>query len=284
MARFPLAQWIGPPPASNYAPGLMRTVHGLCLHIEQGSNTSAINWFKNPSSQVSAHFLNPKQGQLVQMVDTADMAYAECDGNPNWISCEHEGMSGDSLTPSQFENDAQLIAWLVGLYGFPVQPSDDPNGEGIVGHTTGGAAWGDHLQCPGDPIMAQRAQLCVRANQILHPQPTMKGNPMEADIILNTPSGNGYYIICDDGAVYTFGDAQYHGSCGQLDPTKPPGGSNAVTPARPIVAAVLTPSGNGYRLLGADGGTFNFGDAKDFGNLYTVCKPTNPYAAAQVPA
>lgn len=35
----------------------------------------------------------------------------------------------------------------------------------------------------------------------------------------------------------------------------------------PVVAQVDSPTGDGYTLIGADGGTFNYGDAKDFGSL-----------------
>ena len=49
--------------------------------------------------------------------------------------------------------------------------------------------------------------------------------------------------------MFTFGDAAFHGSLGSLQ-------LNA-----PIVAIAATPSGNGYWLVGADGGVFAFGDA-----------------------
>ncbi len=167
--RYPGAIWSGPIPATNYEPVGMGQVNGLVLHIEQGTETGTDAWFHNPTSIVSAHFGNPKTGQLQQWVDTADLAYAEVDGNPNWISVEHEGMSGDSLTPSQIENDAQLLAWLVQHYGFTLQVCDDPNGQGLAGHVTGGVGWGNHLDCPGSPVMSQRQTIVDAAQAILRP-------------------------------------------------------------------------------------------------------------------
>ncbi|GAC1361788.1 MAG: hypothetical protein NVSMB32_01240 [Actinomycetota bacterium] len=69
-----------------------------------------------------------------------------------------------------------------------------------------------------------------------------------------TPSGGGYWLVGADGAVFNFGDAQFHGSLAgrQLN--------------GPIVSMAATPSGAGYWLLGSDGGVFSFGDARFYGS------------------
>lgn len=38
-------------------------------------------------------------------------------------------------------------------------------------------------------------------------------DPPSAPVVhlVPTPTGRGYWILCVDGAVYAFGDAQYHG-------------------------------------------------------------------------
>jgi hypothetical protein len=72
------------------------------------------------------------------------------------------------------------------------------------------------------------------------------------EIILNkpivdmaaTPSGNGYWLVASDGGIFSFGDAQFHGSTG------------AMTLNKPITSAVQTRLG--YDLVAADGGVFNF--------------------------
>jgi hypothetical protein len=185
-------------------------IHGLVLHIEEGAESSANNWFHNPGAQASAHFGNPKVGQLDQWVDTADMAWAEVNGNPHWYSVEHEGIAPCSLTPSQFENDAQLLAWLHVNYNVPLQITDDPNGFGLGWHGMGGLSWGGHYGCPGDPIKNARLALIVRAREILSPPkpkpPAAKGTPTAADLAradlvrLKTPLGarqaikNGWHL------------------------------------------------------------------------------------------
>lgn len=163
MARFPQATWRGPVP--NMTPGGMTAHRGLVLHIQEGTESGTDSWFHNPASQVSAHFGNPKSGPLDQWVDTDDRAWAEVAGNPEWISVENEGNSGDALTPSQLENAAQLFAWIHSTYGVPLQLSDSTI-PGLTGHGLGGQAWGGHLDCPGQPILQQRPQIIARAAQI----------------------------------------------------------------------------------------------------------------------
>ena len=69
-----------------------------------------------------------------------------------------------------------------------------------------------------------------------------------------TPSGNGYWLLAGDGGVFSFGDATFLGSTGNLR-------LNA-----PIISMRAHPSGQGYWLLASDGGVFTFGDAYFFGS------------------
>jgi hypothetical protein len=171
MTLFPQARWRGPVPNQG---GAMGRILGLVLHIQEGSEAGTDAWFHNPSSKVSAHFGNPKAGPLDQWVEVGTVAWAEVNGNSNWISVENEGNSGDQLTPSQLENVAQLLAWLHTGYGVPLQLSDSTV-PGLTGHGLGGAAWGGHYDCPGAPILAQRQAIINRAAAILGGTPTTGG-------------------------------------------------------------------------------------------------------------
>ncbi len=71
----------------------------------------------------------------------------------------------------------------------------------------------------------------------------------------------GYRIVTADGGVFTFGDASFLGSTGDL------------VLNQPIVASATTPSGQGYWLFAADGGVFAFGDAPFLGS--TGDRPLN---------
>ena len=242
MPRFERAVWRGPVP--NMTPGGMRGHLGLVLHIQEGSEAGTDSWFHNPSSQVSAHFGNPKSGPLDQWVDTDDRAWAEVSGNSYWISVENEGHSGDPLTPSQLENVAQLLAWLHTQYGIPLAISDTPAAgtPGLTGHGLGGDAWGGHYDCPGTPILDQRAAIIARAQQILGadlapstPTPTeddvpafatgeIKPGPGTVTVVLPPPAnlgsagwGNVWFSLgADFGmahvrvAIYTHGEGWSH--------------------------------------------------------------------------
>ena len=86
--------------------------------------------------------------------------------------------------------------------------------------------------------------------------------------IIATKSGNGYWQVKSDGAVYSFGDAQYHG------------GANTVAHVGAIVAMARTSSGAGYWQAAQDGAVYSFGDAQYHGGLNTVAHPSRFVAMA----
>ena len=65
----------------------------------------------------------------------------------------------------------------------------------------------------------------------------------------------GYWLVAADGGIFTFGDAQFYGSTGNIRLNKP------------IVGMTATPSGQGYWFTASDGGVFAFGDAQFYGSL-----------------
>jgi SpoIID/LytB domain protein len=74
--------------------------------------------------------------------------------------------------------------------------------------------------------------------------------------LADQPSGGvgGYWIDDAKGGIYTFGDAPFHGSTGNIALNKP------------IVGMAATPDGGGYWLVASDGGIFTFGDAPFYGS------------------
>jgi hypothetical protein len=194
MARWTdLADWQGETVNEG---GSMGPIRMLVIHVEHGS----IAWCKNPAAKVSAHFFNPKSGRLVQLVDTARVAWAEVDFNNVAISCEHEGNSGDSLTPSQIENTAQLLARIHQVHGVPLAVLNDPAGSGVIGHGLLGMAGGGHFDCPGSPILAQRAAIIARAAQILGgstpiPTPTTTEDDMPVFATGEIPQDTGAHMV-----------------------------------------------------------------------------------------
>lgn len=169
MAKFDKAVWKGQVP--NRTPGAMANILGVVLHIMEGTLDGSDSWFHNPQAQASAHFGVGKDGRMYQWVDTVDKAWAQAAGNPNYISIENEGNAGDALTDPQLASVAQIVAWVSKTYGTPLTAVDKPGASGLGWHGMGGAAWGGHLGCPGDPIKSQRSAILAGAAAALGTTP-----------------------------------------------------------------------------------------------------------------
>lgn len=165
MPLCPFATSRGPVP-NRTAGGMITQPHGLIPHVIVGSLASADLLFHQKTAEVSAHFGVGKDGRLVQWVDTADKAWAEEAGNSLWWSAECEGLDTEPHTPAQIDTLAHLLVWLHGLSPFPLQVTDDPNGQGVTSHRCGGIAWGNH-SCPGDQRHHQRGEIVLRAKGLL---------------------------------------------------------------------------------------------------------------------
>ncbi len=105
--------------------------------------------------------------------------------------------------------------------------------------------------------------LAIRAQRVLDdlsPEagthgPAIFNNSLLAMGIAPTDSGNGYWLVLNDGGVDNYGDAPVAGSLGGNPLNAPVVG----------MAAMRTPTG--YWLVGADGGVFAFGEAPFYGSL-----------------
>lgn len=73
-----------------------------------------------------------------------------------------------------------------------------------------------------------------------------------------TPDDAGYWVFTNQGRVVAGGTAKHHGDALSL------------SLAGEIIASVSTRTGNGYYLLGSDGGVFTFGDAVFYGSVPQV--------------
>jgi N-acetyl-anhydromuramyl-L-alanine amidase AmpD len=101
------ALW-NPAPSCNYTAGRTMAVTHVTIHTIQGSYTSAINWFKNCDSNVSAHYvIRSSDGQITQMVREADKAYHVGTSNGYTVGIEHEGYVSD---PGTWYTDAMYNA------------------------------------------------------------------------------------------------------------------------------------------------------------------------------
>lgn len=180
MARF--GTWRGP--TVNKVVGGMREWRGVVIHIADGSFEGTISWQKNPTSQVSSHFVVDYDGKIAQVVDTADTAWTQQAGNGHWISVENAGFTANPLTPAQVTANASILKWAHETHGVPLQLANDPNGHGLGHHSMGtnghnnptdtwtGATWGHEL-CPGPMIYDQKPAILAQASGTTPPEVDM---------------------------------------------------------------------------------------------------------------
>jgi SpoIID/LytB domain protein len=112
----------------------------------------------------------------------------------------------------------------------------------------------------------------------------------------NSGGVGGYWVNAGDGGVFSFGNAQFHGSTGGMRLNKPVvgmaathdaggywevatdggvfsfgdaqfmGSTGSIVLNKPMVGMAVTPDGGGYWLVASDGGIFAYGDAPFHGS------------------
>lgn len=182
--KAPFAEWRGPLPGSNYAPGQMGTVIGVTVHHMDGSFASADASFHNPDRGASAHFGISYDGHVVQWVDTADVAYHACRANwTGWVGIENESdpdRPDGPPTGAQIESMGAIIRWL----GVPAVPASSPTSGGVGYHRqfpgACNAAWGQ-TACPGQGFVDAIPAICVAAG----------GSTISEDDVIYSTSDNG---------------------------------------------------------------------------------------------
>jgi len=153
--RYPLAVPWGPvseyhsgtwEESPNFTPLGWRNITYIVVHVMDGSIESAVNWFKNPDSDVSAHYLISQEGEVIQMVREKDIAWhaGNWTYNQQSIGIEHED-KGNWNTPNWvpielYQTSATLVRSLCDKYGIP------KDREHIIGHNE---VPGVTKPCPG---------------------------------------------------------------------------------------------------------------------------------------
>lgn len=119
---YPPALWV-PAYAGNYTVGRpYPPLNTIIIHDTEGSYASAISWFQNPASQVSAHYvIRSVDGQITQMVRDANTAWhaGNWDYNVRAIGIEHEGYMNQQgwYTEAMYQSSAALVRYITERYG-----------------------------------------------------------------------------------------------------------------------------------------------------------------------
>ncbi|WP_321474068.1 hypothetical protein [uncultured Paludibaculum sp.] len=124
-----------------------------------------------------------------------------------------------------------------GQYEYVTSAAATPDGQGLWALSYRGQVW-----CAGTAK---------------HFGDAVEGFDLMGTTIAPTPSGNGYYILKDDGGVHTRGDAVFHGSTGGAFKQDYTGLALSYTAGGAV---------NGYWMLKRDGGVFSYGDATFLGS------------------
>ncbi len=107
---------------------------------------------------------------------------------------------------------------------------------------------------------------------------------LQRPVVSITPTANdgGYWLVASDGGIFSFGDAGFYGSIPGLG-LAPAGSGLPNSLNAPIVGMVPSADGNGYFMVGADGGVFTFGDAKFEGSCPAIGRCAGGAAVAVMP-
>ena len=247
MARWPGAVW---QPVAQCS-GTLRPI-AVCLHHQAGSGNPASVY---ASRNVSAHFWLPRSAAVapVQHVDTGVRSWHGGGTlNDTSIGVETEGCGSpphaDTLTEYQVDRFGALMAWANEVHGVPLVKSETATTPGLNYHRCQG---GFNTACPCDTRLNQRDEILRRAAGGAAPPSATKRKGR--NMIASTDTGNGYWTTTSDGAVYTFGDAQFQGQ----------GFSPDVISGE--VVGIAGCGNDGYWLLASDGGVFAFGSAQYYG-------------------
>ncbi len=148
---YPGAAWYPASDYGNYTAAsrpASNPVDKIVVHTTQGSYDSALGWFQDPASGVSAHYtVRSSDGAVGQSVSEMNIAHhaGNWDYNQTSVGIEHEGFVSDpsSYTDTMYRSSAQLGAHLVNKYSIPVDRQHVVGHDEVPGatHTDPGAYW-----------------------------------------------------------------------------------------------------------------------------------------------
>lgn len=101
-----------PAHSSNYTASRSAAASAAVIHTAQGTYAGTISWFKNPSANVSAHYvIRSSDGQVTQMVRDAHTGWHVRSHNSYTLGIEHEGYVNNSswYTNAMYNASAALV-------------------------------------------------------------------------------------------------------------------------------------------------------------------------------
>jgi hypothetical protein len=251
--------WI---PSPNYS-SRGSDVRLIVLHTAEGALTyqSLGSYFSNPNSQVSSHVgIDDTPNVVGEYVHRNYKAWTQGNANPYSVAAEMCAFAGWSPAdwsahPTMLENCAKWIAEESAAYGIPIvrltaQQAQDGRSAGVCQHVDLGAAGGSHWDC--GPSFPMDSVITMAKGGVKPPAPTERS----AEMIAATSTGEGYWTVTRDGAIYAFGDAQNKGSPYATGV----GRAGGLAPGATVIG-IAGRGTDGYWLYASDGGIFAYGSA-----------------------
>lgn len=168
-------------PTENYSSRSNADIDTIVLHYTTaGTVSGTIEHFKNPKSQVSAHYIIDKNGDIYQMVKDVDKAWHAAGANLTSIGIEHVAKVGEKLTEIQEKSSIHLVKWLMTEYKIPKE--NIKAHKQVLETSCPGNIFGDHLEDTNLP----KFKAWVAKNFSNNTKPT----PQKL-----TPSGLGIYFV-----------------------------------------------------------------------------------------
>ena len=131
---------------------------------------STMNWFRNPASQRSAHFIVGYEGEWIYCVPWDKEAYHAEELNSYSIGLEFvQPTPVYEYSDIQIRRGAEATIWLCGLFDIPKRrlASDFGIVSGIVGHESTDQGQGDGKSDPGDLFPWAKFMRLVQGNPVI---------------------------------------------------------------------------------------------------------------------
>jgi hypothetical protein len=141
-------------PSPNFSDRAGSRIDLIVIHDTEGGYESAIYWFANRHSQVSAHVVLKEDGsEATQMVPFARKAWHACNYNSRSIGLEMAGFAKAGYGEAEWTVAAAIVAWLLHKYQIPTVWALHGEGPGFCSHYDLGAAGGGHSDPTTDGII-----------------------------------------------------------------------------------------------------------------------------------
>ncbi|MGH8878795.1 MAG: N-acetylmuramoyl-L-alanine amidase [Stackebrandtia sp.] len=148
---YPSATWLAAN-KKNYTNGdrpESDPINKVVIHVMQGTIEGTKAWFRNPKSEVSAHYaIESSNGAITQMVHESDIGWhaGNWEVNKTSIGIEHEGYVDEPkkwFTKKMYSSSAKLVRSICDRYDIPIDRDHIIAHSEVPGadHTDPGKGW-----------------------------------------------------------------------------------------------------------------------------------------------